>query len=143
MIDALDLIVASPHSALDQDAETAGERLRRAIENPAVDVLGHPSGRLLNEREGLAIDAGALGDAAAANDTALEVNANPRRLDLWGSAVQAAIDEGAKIAIDTDAHRPATLEFMRWGVHTARRGWAEPDDVINTWDRSALESFLH
>ncbi|ELZ08256.1 PHP domain protein [Halovivax asiaticus JCM 14624] len=143
VIDALDLIVASPHSALGQDAETAGERLRRAIENPAVDVLGHPSGRLLNEREGLAIDAGALGDAAAANDTALEVNANPRRLDLWGSAVQAAIDEGAKIAIDTDAHRPATLEFMRWGVHTARRGWAEPDDVVNTWDRSTLESFLH
>ncbi|WP_247729393.1 DNA polymerase/3'-5' exonuclease PolX [Halovivax limisalsi] len=143
VIDALDVVVASPHSALDQDPDSAGERLVRAIENPAVDILGHPSGRLLNEREGLAIDAGALGEAAAASDTALEVNANPRRLDLWGSAVQAAIDEGAPIAIDTDAHRPATLEYVRWGVHTARRGWAEPGDVVNTWERSDLEAFLH
>ncbi|WP_254863771.1 DNA polymerase/3'-5' exonuclease PolX [Halovivax gelatinilyticus] len=143
VIDALDLIVASPHSALDQDPETAGERLIRAIENPAVDVLGHPSGRLLNEREGLALDAGALGEAAAEHGTALEVNANPRRLDLWGSAVQAAIDEGATIAINTDAHRTATLEYVRWGVHTARRGWAEPADVLNAWPIADVESFLH
>ena len=142
VLDALDLVVASPHSALDQDAETATERLVRAIEHPAVDVLGHPSGRLLNQREGLAIDAGALGEAAADAGTALEVNANPRRLDLWGSAVQAALDEGAVIAINTDAHRPSTLAYMRWGVHTARRGWAEPADVINTWDLEDLRAFL-
>ncbi len=143
VIDALDLIVASPHSALDQDSAAANERLIRAVENPAVDILGHPSGRLLNQREGLAIDAGALGEAAAEHGTALEVNANPRRLDLWGSAVQAAIDEGATVAVNTDAHRPASLEYVRWGVHTARRGWAEPADVINTWPRSDLEDFLH
>ena len=143
VLDALDLVVASPHSALDQDFEAAAGRLVRAIEHPAVDVLGHPSGRLLNEREGLSIDPGRLGAAAAASETALEVNANPRRLDLWGSAVQAAIDEGAKIAINTDAHRPATLEYVRWGVHTARRGWAEPGDVINTWALDDLQAFLH
>ncbi|WP_254769412.1 DNA polymerase/3'-5' exonuclease PolX [Salinilacihabitans rarus] len=143
VIEALDLIVASPHSGLSQDSETAMERLLRAIENPAVDVLGHPSGRLLNQREGLSIDAAALGRAAAEHDTALEVNGNPRRLDLWGSAVQAAIDEGATIAVDTDAHRPATLEYMRWGVHTARRGWAEPADVINAWPLAELRAFLH
>ncbi|WP_455449645.1 DNA polymerase/3'-5' exonuclease PolX [Natrinema thermotolerans] len=143
VIDALDVIVASTHSALSQDAETATERLVRAVENPAIDVLGHPSGRLLNERSGLEFDATALGAAAADHDTALEVNSNPRRLDLWGSAVQAAIDEGAAIAVNTDAHRPATLEYMRWGVHTARRGWAEPTDVINAWELDALREFLH
>jgi DNA polymerase (family X) len=143
VIDALDVIVASPHSALDQDAGTATERLVRAIEDPAVDVLGHPSGRLLNERSGLDFDATALGEAAAEHDTALEINANPRRLDLWGSAVQAAIDAGAPISVNTDAHQPATLEYMRWGVHTARRGWAEPADVINAWELETLREFLH
>jgi DNA polymerase (family 10) len=143
VVEALDVIVASTHSALGQDAETATERLVTAVENPAIDVLGHPSGRLLNERSGLEFDATALGRAAAEHDTALEVNANPRRLDLWGSAVQAALAEGAPIAVNTDAHRPATLEYMRWGVHTARRGWAEPDDVINTWELDAVREFLH
>ncbi|MFC7239231.1 DNA polymerase/3'-5' exonuclease PolX [Saliphagus sp. GCM10025317] len=143
VIDALDVIVASPHSALDQDSDAANERLIRAIENPAIDVLGHPSGRLLNQREGLSIDAAALGEAAAANDTALEVNSNPHRLDLWGSAVQAVIDKGAAIAVNTDAHSPATLEYVRWGAHTARRGWAEPADVINAWELEELREFLH
>ncbi|MHC3437946.1 DNA polymerase/3'-5' exonuclease PolX [Natrialbaceae archaeon A-gly3] len=143
VIDALDVIVASPHSALGQDLETATDRLLRAIENPAVDVLGHPSGRMLNQREGLDFDPRELGAAAAEADTALEVNGNPRRLDLWGSAVQAAIEGGATIAVNTDAHRPATLEYVRWAVHTARRGWAEPADVINTWDLEDLRAFLH
>ncbi|ELY39626.1 DNA polymerase/3'-5' exonuclease PolX [Natronorubrum tibetense] len=143
VIEALDVIVASPHSALDQDAGTATERLVRAIENPAVDVLGHPSGRLLNERSGLEFDARRLGEAAAEHNTALEINANPRRLDLWGSAVQAALEEGAPISVNTDAHQPSTLEYMRWGVHTARRGWAEPADVINTWALEDLREFLH
>ncbi|WP_226006827.1 DNA polymerase/3'-5' exonuclease PolX [Natrinema salinisoli] len=143
VIEALDVIVASTHSALDQDAETATERLVHAVENPAIDVLGHPSGRMLNERSGLDFDATALGKAAAEHDTALEVNSNPRRLDLWGSAVQAALEEGAAIAVNTDSHQPSTLEYMRWGVHTARRGWAEPADVINTWELAELREFLH
>ncbi|WP_254530847.1 DNA polymerase/3'-5' exonuclease PolX [Natrinema gelatinilyticum] len=143
VIDALDVIIASPHSALDQDAETATGRLVRAVENPAIDVLGHPSGRLLNQRSGLDYDVTALARAAAEHETALEVNSDPRRLDLWGSAVQAALEEGAKIAIDTDSHQPSTLEYIRWGVHTARRGWAEPDDVINTWDEERIIEFLH
>ncbi|MCU4973092.1 DNA polymerase/3'-5' exonuclease PolX [Halobacteria archaeon AArc-m2/3/4] len=143
VVEELDVIVASPHSALDQSSEEATERLLTAIENPAVDILGHPSGRLLNQREGLSFDAATLGQAAAEHGTALEVNANPHRLDLWGSAVQAAIEEGATIAVNTDAHRPATLEFVRWGVHTARRGWAEPADVLNAWDLEELRAFLH
>ncbi|WP_254764332.1 DNA polymerase/3'-5' exonuclease PolX [Natrinema marinum] len=142
-IDALDVIVASPHSALDQDAETATERLVTAVENPAIDVLGHPSGRLLNQRSGLEYDVSAVARAAADHGTALEVNSDPRRLDLWGSAVQAALEEGATIAIDTDSHQPSTLEYMRWGVHTARRGWAERDDVINAWELDRIRAFLH
>ncbi|MDS0477719.1 DNA polymerase/3'-5' exonuclease PolX [Natrinema sp. 1APR25-10V2] len=143
VIEALDVIVASTHSALDQDAETATERLVTAVENPAIDVLGHPSGRLLNQRSGLDYDVTAVARAAAKHDTALEVNSDPRRLDLWGSAVQAALEEGARIAIDTDSHQPPTLEYMRWGVHTARRGWAEPDDVINAWDLDRIRAYLH
>ncbi|MFC4988380.1 DNA polymerase/3'-5' exonuclease PolX [Saliphagus infecundisoli] len=142
IVKKLDLVVASPHSALDQDSGAATDRLLAAIENPAVDIIGHPSGRLLNQREGLSFDASVLGEAAADHGTALEVNANPSRLDLWGSAVQAAIEAGAKIAIDTDAHRPATQEYMRWGVHTARRGWAEPGDVINCFEERELRAFL-
>lgn len=142
VIEALDLIIASPHSGLDQGSEEATERLLSAIELPYVDVIGHPSGRLLNEREGLTFDPAILGEAAARHDTALEVNANPRRLDLWGSAVHAAIDAGATIAINTDAHGPTSLEFMRWGVHTARRGWAEPGDVLNSWDFDDLSEFI-
>ncbi|MDZ7730381.1 MAG: DNA polymerase/3'-5' exonuclease PolX [Natrialbaceae archaeon] len=143
VIETLDVIVASPHSALDQPAEAAQARLERAAANPAVDIIGHPSGRLLNQREGLALDVASLAEVASANETALEVNADPRRLDLWGSAVQSASEAGAHIAIDTDAHRPATLSHMRLGVHTARRGWAEPADVINTWPLEELQSFLH
>ncbi|SEP87829.1 DNA polymerase/3'-5' exonuclease PolX [Natrinema salaciae] len=143
VIEALDVIVASPHSALDQDAETATERLINAVENPSIDVLGHPSGRLLNQRSGLDYDISAVANAAAEHDTALEVNSDPRRLDLWGSAVQAALEEGAPIAINTDSHQPSTLEYMRWGVHTARRGWTEPDDVINAWELERLREFLH
>jgi DNA polymerase (family 10) len=138
----LDLVVASPHAALSQDAEAATERLVRAVEHPHVDVLGHPSGRLLNERRGLDFDVERVAAAAAAHDTALEVNSNPHRLDLWGDAVQAAVETGALIAVNTDAHAPAALGYVRYGVHTARRGWAEREDVLNARDLDGLRAFL-
>jgi DNA polymerase (family 10) len=137
----LDLVVASPHSGLDR-ADDATDRLIAAVEHPEVDVLGHPTGRLLNRRSGLRIDAAELGGAAAREGVALEVNANPSRLDLSGAAVQAAIEAGAKVAINTDAHRPGEFGNLRYGVHTARRGWAEPDDVVNTWPLPELRDFL-
>lgn len=138
----LDLVVASPHSDLGGESDQTA-RLVSAIENEYVDVLGHPSGRLLNSRKAMTFDPAALGEAAAANDVALEVNSNPHRLDLWGSAVQAAIDEGATVVIDTDAHSPRELNFLRYGVHTVRRGWASPDDVLNARDADGVRSFLH
>jgi len=138
----LDVVVASPHSGLGQDRETATERLVRAVEHPEVDILGHPTGRLINDRPGIAPDIERVAAAAAEAGTALEVNADPRRLDLDGDAVRIAIEAGATIAIDTDAHGTAALDNDRYGVHTARRGWATAADVLNTRPFDDLSAFL-
>ena len=135
----LDCVVASPHSGLDGDGT---ERVVAAIEHPEVDVVGHPTGRMLNRRPGHDIDVRRVAEAAAAEDTALEVNANPNRLDLRGSYVQVAVDAGATVSVNTDAHRPEAYGYVRYGVHTARRGWAEPDDVLNCRDADGLRAFL-
>jgi DNA polymerase (family 10) len=136
---ALDVVVASPHAALDGDGT---DRLVAAIEHPAVDVLGHPTGRMLNQRPGLDVDYETLGKTAAEEGVALEINSHPSRLDLRGAAVKTVVEQGATIAIDTDAHSPAQFELTRYGVHTARRGWAEPEDVLNTWPAEEVRSFL-
>ncbi|KAA9407327.1 DNA polymerase/3'-5' exonuclease PolX [Haloarcula sp. CBA1131] len=135
----LDVVVASPHAALDGDGT---DRLVAAAEHPDVNVIGHPTGRYLNRREGLDVDIKRLAEVAAASDTALEINANPARLDLGGGAVKQALEAGATIAINTDAHSPRDLELLRYGVHTARRGWVETDDVLNTRDAEDLREFL-
>jgi len=140
VLEGLDIVVASPHSDLDGDGT---ERLVTAIEHSAVDVIGHPTGRLLNQRPGHDIDIERVARAAAEHETALEINADPRRLDLRSSYVKAAIEAGATIAIDTDAHATDTLEYIRFGVHTARRGWAESPDVLNCGDIEELRAFLH
>ena len=138
----LDVVVASPHSALDQDADAATERLVRAVEHPAVDVLGHPTGRLINSRQGLEPDVDAVAEAAAREGVAIEVNANPARLDADGAAVRAAVEAGATVAVNTDAHSPAELDNLRYGVHTARRGWAERADVLNARSVEGIREFL-
>ncbi|WP_435182926.1 DNA polymerase/3'-5' exonuclease PolX [Halobellus sp. EA9] len=143
VLDELDVVVASPHAALGQDREAATERLVRAVEHPSVDVLGHPTGRLINEREGLEFDVERVATAASDAGIAIEINADPARLDLRGELVRVAVDAGATIAIDTDAHAPGALDYARYGVHTARRGWCEPDDVLNAWAVDDLRSFLH
>ncbi|WP_435317504.1 DNA polymerase/3'-5' exonuclease PolX [Haloarchaeobius sp. TZWSO28] len=140
VLDELDVVVASPHAALDGDGT---DRLIEAMQHPAVDIIGHPTGRLLNQRKGLDIDPERLAEAAVEHDVALEINSNPHRLDLSGSAVKYAIDAGATIAINTDSHRTATFEYIRYGVHTARRGWAEAADVLNTRDADGVREFLH
>ena len=129
VLEELDLVVASPHVALDGDGTP---RLVDAARHPAVDIIGHPTGRQLNQREGLSVDIQELGRVAADTGTVLEVNANPRRLDLSGRLVQTAIEQGASICIDTDAHSPKRFGYVRYGVHAARRGWAEPTDILNT-----------
>ncbi|MFT4883759.1 MAG: DNA polymerase (family 10) [Natronomonas sp.] len=135
----LDCVVASPHSGLDGDGT---DRLVTAIEHPEVDIIGHPTGRMLNQRPGHDIDIDRVAEAAADNGTALEINSDPHRLDLRSSNVKAAIEAGATISINTDAHRPGAFEYVRFGVHTARRGWCEPDDVLNCRDVDGLRGFL-
>ena len=142
-LEALDCVVASPHSALDQDRETATDRIIRAIEHPMVDIIGHPTGMRRSQREGLPIDIEAVASAAADAQTALEVNANPARLDLRSTYVRVAVDAGATVVINTDAHATDQLELMRYGVHTARRGWATAEAVLNTWDVAAVTEFCH
>jgi DNA polymerase (family 10) len=139
----LDVVVASPHAALDQDRETATDRIVAAVEHPSVDVLGHPTGRILNRRPGLPLDYERIAAAAAEHDTALEINASPYRLDLPGEATKFAVEAGALIAINTDAHSPGELDHARYGIHTARRGWATEADVLNTRDVDGLREFLH
>jgi DNA polymerase (family 10) len=132
-------VVASPHSGLDGDGT---DRLVAAVEHPEVDVLGHPTGRLLNQRPGHDVDIERLAAAAADAGTALEINADPRRLDLRSSYVKAAVEAGATIAIDTDAHARGAYTNVRFGVHTARRGWVEPADVLNCRDVAGVREFL-
>ncbi|MFC7044975.1 DNA polymerase/3'-5' exonuclease PolX [Halobacteriaceae archaeon GCM10025711] len=139
----LDVVTASIHSGMGDGGEAATDRIVTAIEHPSVDVIGHPTTRLINRRPALDIDVEAIATAAADNDVALEVNANPARLDLSGSAVKTAIEQGAKIAINTDAHSPAEYRNVVYGVHTARRGWAESEHVITTWPIDDLRAFLH
>ncbi|WP_049996814.1 DNA polymerase/3'-5' exonuclease PolX [Halococcus sediminicola] len=139
VLEALDIVVASPHSALDGDGT---ERVVSAIEHPHVDIIGHPTGRYLNQRSGLDLDFERVAAAAAEHDVALEVNANPQRLDLSGGAVRTAIEAGATVVIDTDAHRPANYDLLGYGVHTARRGWVEADNVLNTHDYGRVREFL-
>lgn len=134
----LDLVIASPHVSLRQPPEQATERLLRAIRNPHVDVIGHPTGRLINGRPGSEIDIDAIGLAAAETGTLLEVNSGPDRLDLDAPSVRRVLELGANITIDSDAHHPDNLAWVRLGVLTARRGWAEADRVANTWDCGRL-----
>jgi DNA polymerase (family X) len=138
----LDVVVASPHAALTQDPETATKRLLEAIKNPYVHVLGHPTGRLIQRRPGLAPDLAKLIAAAKQHNVALEINANWLRLDLRDTHVHAAINAGCLIAIDCDVHQPDDFDNLRYGVLTARRGWVTPEQCPNAWTASTLHGWL-
>jgi DNA polymerase (family 10) len=134
----LDLVVAAVHSGLRQGREQFTARMLAAIRNPHVDVIAHPTGRLIGEREGADLDMEPIMRAAAETGTALEVNAYPRRLDLDDVHVRRAIELGVKLAINSDAHDVSSFALLPLGVATARRGWAQPADVINTWSVNRL-----
>ncbi len=138
----LDVVVASPHAALRQDPATATARLLRAIRHPLVHVIGHPTGRIINRREGLSPDMTALFEAAVEHDTALELNASWLRLDLRAGHLRGALGHGAKIAINTDAHRESNFDNLVYGILTARRAGLEAGSCINTWPAEKLYSWL-
>lgn len=142
VLEQMDIVIASLHVSLSQSREQVTQRALAAIDNPHVDILGHPTGRLLPERAGADLDMDAVIAAAAATGTILEVNANPRRLDLRDVHVRRAIELGARIAINTDAHHPDQFALLHYGVATARRGWATAEDVVNTWPVEQLLDFI-
>lgn len=139
---ALDIVVASVHTSLRQPREKVTERLLKAIRNPHVDIIGHPTGRIIPDREGSDLDMDAVLAAAAETDTALEINANPARLDLSDIYARRAIEMGIRLSINTDAHKPDNFDLLHYGVAVARRAWVEPQHVINTWPPDALRDWL-
>ena len=114
----------------------------KAMENPHVDVVAHPTGRLLGQRESYSVNVERLVEAARRTGTVLEINAGPQRLDLRDTQARMAQERGVKLAINTDAHTRYQLRYMEFGVGTARRGWVEKKNVINTLPLNDLRAFL-
>jgi DNA polymerase (family 10) len=137
-----DLCVASIHSSFRASRADQTKRLIKAIQNPHVHVIGHPSGRRLDRREGIDFDVDAVARAAVEHQVALEVNAHPYRLDLRDEHVRWARQHGVRLVISTDAHSIGELDNMHFGVATAQRGWAQADEVINTWPIDRFLAFL-
>lgn len=138
----LDLVVASLHTSLRQPREKVTQRVINAIRNPHVDIIGHPTGRLIPDREGADLDMEAVLAAAAETGVALEINAHPSRLDLDDVYARRAKELGIPLSINTDAHSEADLDMLPFGVATARRAWLEPKDVINCWAKDKLLKWL-
>ena len=132
LLGKLDVVVAAVHSAMGQDQAKMTERVLQAIMNPHVDVIAHPTCRLLGEREPVALDLEAVFHAAVQAGTALEINAMPERLDLKAFHIMRARKLGVKLIMNTDAHRADHLALMRFGIGTARRGWCEARHILNT-----------
>jgi DNA polymerase (family X) len=138
-----DIVVASIHSALQKPASVQTARLIAAINNPHVDVIAHPTGRLLGKRPGYEIDLAAVLDACARTSTAIEVSGQPERLDLDADSIRAAIERGVLLVLNTDAHAHDQIAgLMRYAVGTARRGGATPESILNTRDYDGLRRWL-
>lgn len=138
----LDVVVASLHSHLRLSEAEQTERLLRAIANPHVDIIGHPFGRVIGRREPVALDFDRILEACARTGTALEISASPSRLDLSDRHARQAREAGVKLVINTDAHSVRELELLPYGVGQARRGWVEPEDVVNAMDLPDLLDWL-
>ncbi len=129
----LDFVIASLHVSLRQPREQITQRLLNAIRNPHVDLIGHPRAQYIPDREPADLDMDAVFEAARQSGIALEINANPRRLDLEGQYARRAVELGIPLSINTDAHNADHMDLMSYGVLTARRGWVEAKSVLNTW----------
>ncbi|HVP72868.1 MAG TPA: DNA polymerase/3'-5' exonuclease PolX [Phycisphaerales bacterium] len=142
LLKELDIVIASPHASLKQTPEEATKRLLKAIANPYVHIIGHPTGRMVGRREGLSPDMNKIIAAAVKHNVALEVNSNHNRLDLRDAHVRAAVDAGCLIGINTDAHTHDDFDELCYGVLTARRGWLTAEQCINAWPRVKLHKWL-
>ncbi|KKQ90527.1 MAG: PHP domain/helix-hairpin-helix motif protein [Berkelbacteria bacterium GW2011_GWA1_39_10] len=138
MLEKLDIVTASVHTSFFQDKETMTNRLIKAINHPHVDIIGHPSGRIIGQREPYEVDWSQVFRACKETGTVLEISAFPNRLDLKDSLCREAKSYGVKFAISTDSHQAGHLELMRFGVAVARRGWLEKEDIVNSRDVNSL-----
>ena len=138
----LDWVIASPHSSLRQEPAAATKRLLKAITHPLVHAIGHPTGRIINGREGLNPDMAELCAAASEHRTGLELNANPARLDLRDAHVRLAMEHGVLVPVDTDAHHPDDFDLLRYGIGTARRGGLTRSACPNCWAASELMEWI-
>ena len=143
VLSELDVVVASIHSGLRQERERITSRLISAMRNPHVDVIGHPLGRILGQREASAVDMDTVLKVAVETGTILEVNAIPDRLDLDDAHIRRAVGMGVRLAVDSDAHNAAGLAAMEYGIAIARRGWAEAKDVANSLSLNKLLQLIH
>ncbi|GLY92130.1 DNA polymerase/3'-5' exonuclease PolX [Actinoallomurus iriomotensis] len=141
-LSGFDICVASVHSLFTQDRETMTRRIVRAVENPGVHVLGHPTARLIGRREPVDCDWDAVFEACARHHTVVEIDAFPDRLDLPADLIRRALRHGVRFSIDSDAHATGHFANLRYGVGTAQRGWLTPDDVVNTWPLERLRDYL-
>ena len=142
LLNQLDIVVASPHAGLRAKPKQATKRLLKAICHPAVHIIGHPTGRLIQRRAGLEPDIDELIAAALEHDVALEINSHWMRLDLRDTHVRAAVEAGCKIAINCDVHHAADYDNLIFGILTAQRGWLIPDQCINAWPHDKLHAWL-
>ncbi len=135
----LDFVIASVHVSLRQERDVVTQRMLSAVNNPHVDLIGHPRGQLIPSREPHDADMDAVFAAAQVSGVAMEINANPARLDLEAQYARRAAELGILLSINTDSHSASDMDLMHYGIRTARRGWVEPESVINTWP---LDRFL-
>jgi DNA polymerase (family X) len=143
LLETFDLVVASLHVARRQSRAELTQRVLNAIENPNVDVIAHPAGRMIGTRDDLDLDWDTVYRAAARTDTVLEMNGSPHRLDLSVERARRALELGCLLSIDSDAHHTREFDHLEWGVSQARRAWVEPERVLNTRSRADLLAWLH
>lgn len=139
----MDFVIGAIHSSFNQSEEQIMERLYAALDNPYISIIAHPTGRLIGRREGYKVNVDKLIERAKETNTALEINANPNRLDLSAQWVRQAQALGVVLAINTDAHSYKMLNHMKYGVGVARKGWIQKETVINTWTKEKLMSFFN
>ncbi len=142
ILESLDCVIASVHSRFQQSSEEMTERICRAIENPHTDILGHISGRLIHKREGYSFDMERVLATAKKTQTAIEINGQPDRQELSDVHVKQAVEMGIPLALNTDAHSTAELDHIVLALHIARRGWAEPSNIINTYSAKDIKQWL-
>ena len=138
----MDVVLAAVHYKFNLSQEAQTKRVLKAMDNPYVNIIAHPTGRMINMREPIALDMTKLLEHAKQNGVAMEINAQPDRLDLNDIHIKMAKEMGVKMAINTDSHNYYSLYYMEYGVNQARRGWCEKEDIINTRDLKSLKKLL-